>query len=176
VVRTKAWCKAFKGRQKRRRMQNQKKAKRHRLRRKSTLCLKVSQFIESFGRNIYGRWPMHLEMQVMSCTGQDVDAHGFPIKDSFYITVASLPTKVKNIMVHVNNFGGAGMRDVKTLCTRVVDATEQDPNAHRDLFIVNLPSGKGEHSKRTVAVLAKIYKEYVGTSPHFTKFSYIFNS
>jgi hypothetical protein len=55
------------------------------------------------------------------------------------------------------------MRDVKTLCTRVVDATAQDPNEHRDLFIVNLPSGKGEHSNRTVAVLAKIYKEYSGT-------------
>ena len=94
--------------------------------------------------------------------GQDVDAHGFPVKDSFYITVASLPAKVKNILVHVNNFGGAGMRDVKSLCTRVVDASEQDPNAHRDLFVVTMPSAKGEHGNRTVAVLAKLYKEYVG--------------
>lgn len=97
--------------------------------------------------------------------GQDVDPHGFPVKDSFYITMASLPVKVKNILVHVHNFGGAGMRDVKTLCTRVVDATEQDPNAHRDLFVVTLPSAKGEQGNRTVAVLAKIYKEYAGTTP-----------
>lgn len=96
--------------------------------------------------------------------GQDVDAHGFPVKDSFYITMASLPAKVKNILVHVNNFGGSGMRDVKSLCTRVVDASEHDPNAHRDLFVVTVPSAKAEHGNRTVAVLAKIYKEYVGMS------------
>lgn len=98
----------------------------------------------------------------MLLVGQDVDAHGFPVKDSFYITMASLPTMVKNILVQVNNFGGAGMRDVKTLCTRVVDASEQDPNAHRDLFVVTIPSAKGQHGNRTVAVLAKFYKEYVG--------------
>ena len=74
----------------------------------------------------------------------------------------SLPAKVKNIMVHVTNFGGSGMRDVKSLFTRVVDATAQDPIAHRDLFVLSLPSAKGAHSNRTVAVLAKLYKEYAG--------------
>lgn len=98
----------------------------------------------------------------MYCPGQDVDPHGFPVKDSFYINMASLPAKVKNIVVQINNFGGSGMRDVKTLCTRVVDATEEDPNAHRDLFVLKMPSGKGEHGNRSIATLAKIYKEYFG--------------
>jgi hypothetical protein len=98
--------------------------------------------------------------------GQDTDPHGFPIKDSYYITLAALPERVKNMLVLVTSFGGAGMRDVKALHARVVDASAPDPNAHRDLFLASLPSAKGAHSNRSIAVLAKLYKETLGAALH----------
>lgn len=64
--------------------------------------------------------------------------------------------------VQVTNFGGSGMAHVKSFHVRVVDATHEDPNAHRDLFVNALMSPKGSHGNRTVAVLAKIFKEYQG--------------
>lgn len=98
--------------------------------------------------------------------GQDTDSHGFPIKTSFYIKPAELPARVRAITVQATNFGGAGMGNVRALAVRVADATADDPIRHRDLFVSVLQNGKGEHSNRTIAVLAKVYKENVGASLH----------
>jgi hypothetical protein len=94
--------------------------------------------------------------------GQDTDAHGFPVKDSFFITLAQLPHRVHSIMVQVSNFAGSGMSGVKMLCARVVDATEEDPVRQRDLFVFTMPKAKGTYKNRTVAVLARLHKESAG--------------
>ena len=94
--------------------------------------------------------------------GQDTDPHGFPLKTSFYLKTAELPARVHAVSVQVTNFGGAGMANVQALAVRVVDASEADPIRHRDLFVSVLRNGKGEHGNRSIAVLAKVYKENTG--------------
>lgn len=96
--------------------------------------------------------------------GQDTDPHGFPLKTSFYIKPAELPARVRAITVQVTNFAGAGMGNARALAVRVADATADDPTRHRDLFVSVLQNSKGEHSNRTIAVLAKVYKENVGAT------------
>jgi hypothetical protein len=94
--------------------------------------------------------------------GQDTDAHGFPIKDSFFVSLGQLPVRVTNATLQVTNFGGGGLGNVKSLHARVVDATSNDPSSARDLFIFTKPMSKGVSANRSVALLLKVYKEFAG--------------
>ena len=96
--------------------------------------------------------------------GQDADPHGFPLKDSYTLDLKLLPAKVANIAVQVANFGGGGLGNVKALHARVVDASNGDPVAARDLFVATKPLAKGAGAQCTVALLLKVYKEYAGAS------------
>lgn len=95
--------------------------------------------------------------------GQDVDPHGFPVKESFTIELAALPARVRNVTLSVSNFGGSGMANVRRLAARVVDASAGGAvTAARDLFVTARPHAKGADGGRAVAPLLKLYREYTG--------------
>jgi hypothetical protein len=100
--------------------------------------------------------------------GQDTDAHGFPVKESFFLDTGMLPARVQAATILVSNFSGGGMANVRRFCARVVDATAADPVAMRDIAVFIIPNAKGAHANRSVAAVAIVYKETTGM-PLFCK-------
>jgi hypothetical protein len=94
--------------------------------------------------------------------GQDTDPHGFPTKDSFFISPLALPASVAAVTLLVTNFSGGGMANVCSLHARVSDASSDYPHAARDLFVYCMPHERGAHAGRSVAALVKLYREYAG--------------
>ena len=96
--------------------------------------------------------------------GQDVDVHGFPIKDSFFIKLAALPANAASVTLQVTNWAGGGLGNVRSLHARVVDATSEDPVVARDLCVFTKTNAQGASANRSVAQLMKLYKEYDGAT------------
>jgi hypothetical protein len=101
--------------------------------------------------------------------GQDTDSHGFPVKESFFLSLAALPARVQAATVLVSNLSSGGMVNVRRLCARLVDATAADPTAMRDIAVYIIPNAKGANDNRSVAAVAKVYKETTGV--HFPLWS-----
>ena len=101
--------------------------------------------------------------------GQDTDAHGFALRESWTLELAALPRRAAVAVLVVTNFAGGGMGNVRRLQARVVDADAGDAAGMRDLAAFALPNARGAHANRSVAVLARVHREAVGARPRLTR-------
>lgn len=80
-----------------------------------------------------------------------------------YLELDALPKDMESLLMVMSNYGGAGMKFVKTLQLRVLDVTAGE-EAPRQIMEYKYESQPDKDKETTQILVGKIYKEYASSA------------